>query len=60
MIVKQTDTNGNIFYVNIFTRETYKPVRMAGRHEVKIPNYVYGRYKTPQQRGNNKVKDILK
>ena len=60
MIVKQTDVNGNTFYANILTREVYKPIRVRGKHRVKMPDYVYRNYRKPQQRGNNKAEDIIK
>ena len=60
MIVKQTDMYGRVFYANILTREVYKPMRVRGRAESKLPNHVYGHYRKPQPRGTNKVENIIK
>lgn len=59
MILKKTNDNGDSYYTDTHGNEV-KLQRIAGGKNGRIPNGVYGVYKKPQERGTNKVSNILK
>jgi hypothetical protein len=59
MILKKKDIYGKTYYVSAFTGKKVRLLRVIGKKSNKIPNGVFGRFITPQKRGENEVADII-